>query len=752
MDELWNLYRLKIGLLLVLWCSLCQNLQCCWSLNAEGLALLRFRERIARDPYGALTSWNSNGVEETPCFWSGIECADGKVVVLCCCIDSCNVKLEVELDLQLPYGWNLKDLCLEGALGPELGNLVHVKSIVLRNNSFSGSIPKEIGELNELELLDLGYNNFNGPLPSNLGNNLSLALLLLDNNRFLSSISYELHELSLLSEVQVDESLLSNVAHQASCNQNCIRWQSTECLHIFNYLKICLGPLDVGLKHLHRNNVQDGDSAHRRLLQAAESPPHQKAKPQKSKARRAAHSDTSPSPSPSPEFSLSPSPSPSHSPLLAPISSSSSFAPTTIFLPPEQSPSPAPAPTAFSLSPAPAEPPIRVAAAPPSHSTHVLSPSALPALPSQPKEASSHSKRRLHWPILTGSLGASFLLISVIGILLCRNNKVVAVKPWATGLSGQLQKAFVTGVPKLKREELETACEDFSNIIGSFSNGKVYKGTLSSGVEIAVTSTVVTSNKDWTKQMESQYRKRIDTLSKVNHKNFLNLLGFCEEEKPFTRMLVFEYAPNGTLFEHLHIMEAEHLDWGARLRIAMGMAYCLEHMHQLSPPVIHMNLQSSSVYLTEDYAAKISDHGLSNEVEAATKTESNDLKLLEEQTPNQESNVYSFGVILLEIVTGKLPYSTYDGAIVGWSSPYLRGVEPCKQMVDPTLTSFKEEQVNKLFEVIKSCIHHDPKQRPSMRDVTARLREITEMAPDGATPKVSPLWWAELEILSTEAA
>ncbi|KAK9159161.1 hypothetical protein Scep_005735 [Stephania cephalantha] len=710
MDEFWKLdrFKLRFGLLLV-WCLLCQNLCCCWSLNAEGLALLRFRERIARDPYGALSNWNSNGVEESPCFWSGIECADGKVVVL-----------------------NLKDLCLEGALGPELRNLVHVKSIVLRNNSFSGSIPKEIGELNELELLDLGYNNFSGPLPSNLGNNLSLALLLLDNNRFLSGISSELHELSLLSEVQVDESLLSNIAHGASCNQNCIRW----------------------------NNVQDEDSAHRRLLQAAETPRPQKAKTHRSKARQAAHSDTSPStspsPSPSPEFSPSPSPSPSHSPLLAPISSSPSsslsLTPTTIFLTPEQSPAPAPAPTPFLLSRAPAEPPIRVAAAPPSHSTPVLSPSALPALPSQPKEASSRSKRRLHWPILTGSLGASFLLISVIGILLCRNNKVVAVKPWATGLSGQLQKAFVTGVPKLKREELETACEDFSNIIGSFSNGKEYKGTLSSGVEIAVTSTVVTSNKDWTKQMESQYRKRIDTLSKVNHKNFLNLLGFCEEDKPFTRMLVFEYAPNGTLFEHLHIMEAEHLDWGARLRIAMGMAYCLEHMHQLSPPVIHMNLQSSSVYLTEDYAAKISDHGLSNEIEAATKAESNDSKLLEEQTPNQESNVYSFGVILLEIVTGKLPYSTYDGAIVEWSSPYLRGEKPSKQMVDPTLTSFKEEQVEKLFKVIKSCIHHDPKQRPSMRDVTTRLREITEMAPDGATPRVSPLWWAELEILSTEAA
>ncbi|KAB2614531.1 inactive receptor-like protein kinase [Pyrus ussuriensis x Pyrus communis] len=64
--------------------------------------------------------------------------------------------------------------------------------------------------------------------------------------------------------------------------------------------------------------------------------------------------------------------------------------------------------------------------------------------------------------------------------------------------------------------------------------------------------------------------------------------------------MVFEYAPNGTLFEHLHIKEAEHLDWRMRLRITMGMAYCLEYMHQLNPPIAHNNLNSGSLQLTED--------------------------------------------------------------------------------------------------------------------------------------------------------
>ncbi|KAL3538553.1 hypothetical protein ACH5RR_001919 [Cinchona calisaya] len=199
------------------------------------------------------------------------------------------------------------------------------------------------------------------------------------------------------------------------------------------------------------------------------------------------------------------------------------------------------------------------------------------------------------------------------------------------------------GVPKLKRSELHTAWEDFSNVIGSSSAGTSYKRTLSGGVEI------------------------IDTLSKVDHKNFENLLGYCEEEEPFRRMMVFD---------------PQELEF----------------------------LGNSSV-LTEDYAAKISDFSFWNEVATV------------EMESNPQSNVYSFGVLLFEIVTGRLPYSVGSSPPNDWASDYLGGEQPLRDMVDPTLNSFQDEQLERIDEIMRSCVHPNPSRRPEMREVTARLRE-----------------------------
>ncbi|KAJ9160369.1 hypothetical protein P3X46_025777 [Hevea brasiliensis] len=656
----WKFSRFGVLLLFLLY----RSFILCWSLNDEGLALLKFRERIVSDPYGALKNWKDEDGVVDPCPWFGVECSDGKVVIL-----------------------NLKDLCLGGTLAPDLRNLFHIKSIILRNNSFTGVIPEGIGKLKELEVLDFGYNNVTGPLPPDLSSNLSLTILLLDNNSLLGNLSPEIQQLKTHSEFQVDENQLETADKGSSCNKRSTMWNSVQTENAINkrQLQVTSAPQEIGSPYL------------RSRFLFPPPPPE------------SGHGKFVPPPSlllPSPPVNV-PSPSP----------------------PPEPNP-PSSSPRANDSFPSPQEP-------------NPPSPSPIGAA----SRSSNSSSKNI--AITSGAIGGTLFVISIIIIYVCKINKAT-VKPWATGLSGQLQKAFITGVPKLRRSELEAGCEDFSNVIGSSPIGTLYKGTLSSGVEIAVASVAVTSSKDWPRHLEVQFRKKIETLSKVNHKNFINLLGYCEEEEPFTRMLVFEYAPNGTLFEHLHIKESEHLDWGMRLRIAMGMAYFLEHMHQLNPPITHNNLTSSAISLAEDYAAKISDFSFSNVI--TTKMESSGKKFLDTPMAHPDSNVYSFGVVLFEMVTGRIPYSVDNGSLEHWASDYLRGDQPLKDMVDPTLDSIEKEKVERIGGVIKSCVHPDPEQRLAMREVTAKLREITGITPDAATPKLSPLWWAELEIFSPDAS
>ncbi|CAN1166214.1 Protein MALE DISCOVERER 1 [Linum perenne] len=352
---------------------------------------------------------------------------------------------------------------------------------------------------------------------------------------------------------------------------------------------------------------------------------------------------------------------------------------------------------------------------------------------------------------LMALLSAVLCAFILVIMFLCRRRAGRTIAPWKTGISGQLQKAFVTGVPKLNRLELETACEEYSNIIDTYDGGIIYKGILSSGVEISVVSTTATSRKEWSRTAEKAYRKKIDTLSRVNHKNFVNLIGFCEENEPFTRVMVFEYAPNGSLFEHIHDKDMEHLDWPSRVRVIMGVAYCLTYMHHdTNPPVSHSCLSSRSILLSDDYAAKVAEVPFLSQAAMKAKLSCEDDSEHSELPAmiDPETNVYSFGLIILEVITGKLPYSEREGSIEKWAAEYLSDKSKYTQMVDPSLKSkFKTKDFEVLCEVAQECIKPDPRQRPTMKDIIPRLREVITITCAQAVPRLSPLWWAELELL-----
>lgn len=663
----------------------------CSSLNLEGYALLQFRAKVGFDPSGALANWNPDDC--TPCTWSGVHCLDGKVHML-----------------------DLNGQDLVGVLVPELANLSHLRVLDLSKNHLSGTIPQEFGQLTSLEVLDLRNNKFTGAVPAELGRLRSLKRLLLCNNGFEGRIPTEIGKRGLLSDAQCNE------IHAAAVEVGCMNrkfgrctWQSIlersqkpysfhvpSCGTIIRYLN--LFPLfKLGSESLHNlpdhcaNNLidlnVDNQANQRRILIEQSS------------------NLVAISPNAGTPVQLEPIGA-------IPSRSSGSF--------------PA-VPNAKKLPPAPAP---------------ALSP------PSATQPTGGKSGHSLKF-IVGLSILILLLIVATAMLIICRSRAAKTIGPWKTGLSGQLQKAFVTGVPKLNRPELETACEDFSNIITTEDGiATVYKGTLSSGVEISVASTAICALKDWSKRSESIFRKKIDSMSRLNHKNFLNLIGYCEEDQPFTRMMVFEYAPNGSLFEHLHVQELELLDWNARTRIIMGTAYCLQHMHELNPPIPHFNLNSKEILLTEDYAAKIADVGFWTELVARSKNSAENESEHSELPPlaDVETNVYSFGILLLETISGKLPYSEEQGFLLNWAAPYLNERKTFNSLIDPTLQSFKENELEVICEVIQCCVHQDSCKRPSMREVIQMLKQVIDISPELATPRLSPLWWAELEILSAEAA
>ncbi|XVE88216.1 hypothetical protein DITRI_Ditri19aG0051000 [Diplodiscus trichospermus] len=688
------------------------------AINSDGLALLEFRARIDSDPYGAFANWHSS--DNTPCMWVGVHCVDSKVQML-----------------------DLSAFSLEGTLAPELGKLSELRSLVLYKNHLSGAIPKEFGELTKLELLDLRETNLGGTIPPEIGKMLSLKRLLLSDNKFEGSIPTYLGRLNLLSELQLDGDLTSILATGIGCVNRkfglCIQQSSLKKLNR-------AGSLFIPIK-----------GALVRYLNALTLP---RFKLQNDSL--AEHNDNC----------CSDVPGSSEQQMVHNIRNIVPFTRRRLLEQSKNLPA-APAAAASSIEQIISLPTTRSSGTFPAvakgtkKQSHAPAPLVDPPLPEtnlKPADQSSQTsdaERTAQQPSASGDMWkylisipcVAILLAVVAAVIMCRKQAARSIRPWKTGLSGQLQKAFVTGVPKLNRSELETACEDFSNIIDTLGSCTVYKGTLSSGVEIAVASVSVSSLKEWSKNSEMAYRRKIDTLSRINHKNFVNLIGYCEEDEPFSRMMVFEYAPNGTLFEHLHVKEMEHLDWNARMRTIMGVAYCLQYMHHdLNPPVAHATLSSTSIFLTDDYAAKIADI-VSFETAPKSKTSGDGESQHSELPPlvDPEVNVYSFGILLLEIISGKLPYSEKEGPVEKWAVQYLSDRRTISYMIDPTLQSFKNDELDIICEVILECINVDPRQRPTMKDITSKLRQVINIPPEQATPRLSPLWWAELEILSMEA-
>ncbi|KAJ7535129.1 hypothetical protein O6H91_12G019300 [Diphasiastrum complanatum] len=340
------------------------------------------------------------------------------------------------------------------------------------------------------------------------------------------------------------------------------------------------------------------------------------------------------------------------------------------------------------------------------------------------------------------SVIAAALIISVL-LQLCVMLKTKICKPILPYYcpKGKESKKCMRGhVASFSVQEVEEISEGFINHIGEGTSNHVFKGILSDGTEVAIKR--IKDEVAHSSDVDASFKFQADLLSRVCHQHLVNLVGFCEEENQ--RMLLFQYAPNGTLYENLH--GDEHLTWKQRIRLVVGAAYGLAYLHQsCNPPVIHGDLRSRNILLTEDNAAKIAGLGkvpiaASSELAVVRKLGGHvDPEMIHKGVYSRAGDVYSFGVLLLEILSGRLAFSEETGMLVEWARDFLESRDRMEDLTDPSLKNVSPLELYSLCEIARLCIQHEASSRPCMRDILAMLKQTLAISAETAAPVSSPV-------------
>lgn len=280
--------------------------------------------------------------------------------------------------------------------------------------------------------------------------------------------------------------------------------------------------------------------------------------------------------------------------------------------------------------------------------------------------------------------------------------------------------------------DLEQATRRFSseNVVGEGGYGVVYKGTLINGTEVAVKKLLNNLG-----QAEKEFRVEVEAIGHVRHKNLVRLLGYCIEGTH--RMLVYEYVDNGNLEQWLHgdIRQCGALTWEARMKVLLGIAKALSYLHEaIEPKVVHRDIKSSNILIDHDFNGKLSDFGLaklldSGESHINTRVMGTFGYVAPEYANtgmlNEKSDIYSFGVLLLEAVTGRDPvdYNRVANEInlVEWLKMMV-GNRRAEEVVDPNLDPKPSTHaLKRALLVALRCVDPDSEKRPKMSQVVRML-------------------------------
>ncbi|XP_057978894.1 receptor-like protein kinase BRI1-like 3 [Malania oleifera] len=297
---------------------------------------------------------------------------------------------------------------------------------------------------------------------------------------------------------------------------------------------------------------------------------------------------------------------------------------------------------------------------------------------------------------------------------------------------------FEKPLRKLTFAHLLEATNGFSadSLIGTGGFGEVYKAQLRDGCVVAIKKLIHVTG-----QGDREFMAEMETIGKIKHRNLVPLLGYCKIGEE--RLLVYEYMRWGSLDTVLHDSakgKTLGLDWAARKKIAIGSARGLAFLHHSCiPHIIHRDMKSSNVLLDENFEARVSDFGMARLVNALdTHLSVSTLAGTPGYVPPEyyqsfrcttKGDVYSYGVILLELLSGKKPIDPSefgdDTNLVGWAKQ-LHREKRSYEILDPELMTRKSGEAE-LFQYLRiafECLDDRPFRRPTMIQVMAMFKEL----------------------------
>ncbi|CAN7026714.1 unnamed protein product [Brassica rapa subsp. trilocularis] len=711
-----SIHHLKMLPSLLIFFTLLSNYIPVNTLNDEGFALLTFKQSVHEDPTGSLTNWNSS--DEDACSWNGVTCKELKVVSLSIPRKNLYGSLPSSLGfLSSLRHLNLRSNRLHGSLPTQLFELQGLQSLVLYGNSFDGSVPDEIGRLKLLQTLDLSENLFTGSLPSSLLQCNRLRTLDVSRNNFsgalpdgFGSAFVSLEKLDLAfnhfnGSIPSDVGNLSSLQGTADFSHN----------HFSGLIPSALGDLpekvyiDLTFNNLSGPIPQTGALMNR-------------------------------------------------------------------------------GPTAFIGNVGLCGPPLKDLC----RGDELGLNASYPFIPSNNRpdddsDGDSETKQKSSSG-LSKTAVVAIVLCDVIGICLVGLLFTYCYSKFCACNRDKDSKKRTAECLCFRREESETLSENVEHcdivaldaqvafnleellkasafVLGKSGIGIVYKVVLENGLTLAVRRLGEGGS-----QRFKEFQTEVEAIGKLRHPNIASLRAYywSVDEK----LLIYDYVPNGNLATALHgkpgMLSVPPLTWSERLKVAKGIATGLVHLHEFSPKkYVHGDLKPSNILMGQDMEPKISDFGLARLANIAggsssPTVQSNRIIQTEERQqqqhhhksisseftahsssgsyyqapetlktvkPSQKWDVYSYGVILLELIAGRSPVldvGTSEIDLVRWIQVCIEEKKPLCDVLDPCLAPEvdKEDEIVAVLKVAISCVNSSPEKRPTMRHVSDTLDRL----------------------------